>query len=240
MNPLRPWAVVPVKPFEHAKQRLASFLSAPERAALARAMFTDVLDALAASPWLAGILVVTKDSIASAQASRAGATVLPDSDGGLSAALERAARYLNANGVHDMLIVPADVPLITPADIETIVCAHRRGPSVTLVAASDDGGTNTLVCSPPTVIPLSFGTDSFRRHRQAAWSAGVEPKVLTLPRIGLDIDRPADLCALLAQPGLTFTHACLHAFGVPERLPQWAERPPTADIADSLTTLPRG
>ncbi|MNT18973.1 2-phospho-L-lactate guanylyltransferase [compost metagenome] len=111
---------------------------------------------------------------------------------------------------------------------------------MTLVAASDDGGTNTLVCSPPLVIPLAFGTDSFRRHRQAALRADIEPRVLTLPRIALDIDRPADLHAILAQPNRTRTQSCLHASGVAERLRQGMKHPSAANMADSLTTLPRG
>lgn len=233
------WAVVPVKCFHNAKQRLDPVLSASERSALARFMFADVLQALAASPCLAGILVVTDDPFAADLARRAGAKVLRDAGPGLVPALEHAARSLDGAGAQGMLVVPADVPWITPADIEIIALAHRHQPAVTLVAASDDGGTNALACSPPTVIRLSYGNDSFALHRQAALDAGLAPKVLNLPRFGRDIDRPADLLAFLARPSATQTHAWLLASGIARRLRKSQTLAPRTTPADALSLLPK-
>ena len=218
MTPEKLCAVVPVKSFTQAKQRLAPVLSPAERAGLARAMLTDVLCTLGKSPCLADILVVTGDRDAALLARGAGAAVLAADDTDLTAALELAAHYLTALACSGMLIVPADLPLITPADIELIVLGHRTSPAVTLVAASNDGGTNALACSPPQALALSFGVDSFRRHQQSARAVGLEPKVLTLPRFGRDIDRPDDLRAFLAQPSPTRSHAYLTASGIALRL----------------------
>lgn len=222
-NPL--WAVVPVKSMTQAKQRLGGVLAPHERPALARAMLEDVLAALTASAWLAGTLVVTNDATGIAIARGAGAHVLPDApDAGLVPALEHAARTLARRGCEGMLVVPADVPLITPQDIAHIAQRHRghaeAGPAVTLVYASHDGGTNALACSPPDALPLRYGPDSFRRHVEAARALGLTPDVLHMPRFGRDIDGPADLRALLAEPGAadTRTHAWLHASGVARRL----------------------
>ena len=213
------WAVVPVKLFADTKRRLMPLLAANERAGLARAMLDDVLSALVRVQSIAGILVITGDAEAAAMAQAAGATVVNDAENsGTSAAVSQAARHLSGTGRSGMLVVPADVPLISPEDIETIVAAHRTAPAVTLVPAGMDGGTNALACSPPAAIPFCFGDDSFHRHREAARAAGIEPQVLRIERIANDLDRPADLAAFLAQPSPTQTHSWLVKNRIAERL----------------------
>lgn len=213
------WAVVPVKLFARTKRRLMPLLARHERGALARVMLADVLYALAHTRSLAGIMVITGDAGAAAMAHAAGAFVLADAEhAGTMAAVEKAARHLAAAGKNGMLVIPADVPLITPADVEEIVAAHRAAPSMTLVPASIDGGTNALACSPPGAVPVCFGDDSFRRHRDAARACGIEPKILHLEHLGTDIDRPADLAAFLARPSPTQSYAYLTTNGIADRL----------------------
>lgn len=219
MNRPTLWAVVPVKSFACAKQRLLPLLDAHERAALARAMFEDVLQVLVLCPYLAGVLIVTNDAEAAAIAHNAGAGVLPDApDAGLVPAVRHAAHTLAGARRAGMLVIPADLPLIKSADIELIALGHRTAPAVTLVAASNDGGTNALACSPPDAMPICFGEDSFRQHHNIALTLGLAPKVLTLPRFGRDIDRPDDLFAFLEQPSATRTHAYLVDSGIARRL----------------------
>ena len=213
------WAVVPVKLFAHTKGRLLPLLSEHERGALARAMLGDVLAALMRAPALAGVVVVTGDSDAAGLAHAAGAFVLADNENaGITAAVEKSARHLAGEGRHGMLVIPADVPLITPADVEMIVRAHRAAPSITLVPASVDGGTNALACSPPGAMAFGFGGDSFRRHREAAWACGIEPQILALPRVGHDIDRPDDVATFLMRPSATRSYAYLTTLGIADKL----------------------
>lgn len=231
MNRATLWAVVPVKSFDCAKQRLTPLLDASERAGLARAMFEDVLDVLARHPALAGTLVVTNDAEAAALARAKGVGVLADKpDAGLVPAVRHAAHTLAAARCAGMLVVPADLPSIKAADIELIALGHRHSPAVTLVAAGNDGGTNALACSPPDAMPICYGEDSFRHHYNAATALGLAPRVLTLPRFELDIDRPDDLLAFMAQPPSTRTHAWLRASGIAGRL--HARRATVADATD--------
>jgi 2-phospho-L-lactate guanylyltransferase len=213
------WAVVPVKLFARTKRRLMPLLARHERGALARAMLADVLHALVHTHSLAGIMVITGDTDAAAMAHAAGAFVLADAEyAGTTAAVTKAARHLAAAGKNGMLVIPADVPLIAPADVEMIVVTHRAAPSVTLVPASVDGGTNALACSPPGAVPVCFGDDSFRRHRDAAQACGIEPQILQLEHLGVDIDRPADLAAFLSRPSPTQSYAYLTTNGIADRL----------------------
>lgn len=215
------WAVVPVKLFARAKRRLMPLLSRLEREALARAMLEDVLRALKQASSLAGVIVITGDQGAAAIARAAGALVMTDAENaGMTAAVASAARHLATLGREGMIVIPADVPLITREDIEAIISTHSAAPSVTLVPAGTDGGTNALACSPPEAIPIIFGEDSFRRHHEAAQELGIGPQVLRLERAAYDIDRPADLATFLQAPSPTRTYACLTSAGFPERLRQ--------------------
>src|SRR5688572_20620107 len=180
--PAAPWAVVPVKLLAQTKQRLRALLSAAEREAFVSAMLADVLGALTRSS-LAGVIVITADARAAAIARDAGVAVLPDRENtGIAAAANQAARALVASRRASMLVLPADIPLITPDDVARLIEAHRDAPAVTLVAARD-GGTNALACSPPDAVPFCFGDGSFRAHCDAARARGIEPRSVSLERV---------------------------------------------------------
>jgi 2-phospho-L-lactate guanylyltransferase len=211
--------VVPVKDLGGAKQRLASVLSRAERRDLYRAMLEDVLACLAAVEGLAGMALVTRDEEAATLARPFGARIIDEpANRGHSAAVTTAAKMLAAEGAAGLLQVPGDVPLATAAEIETVLAAHRSIPSVTLVPSHDERGSNCVVASPPDAIPFLFGDDSFGPHRSAARARGIEPAILRLAGLSLDIDTPDDLAALMARPGRCRAQAYLEENGIRERL----------------------
>jgi 2-phospho-L-lactate guanylyltransferase len=196
-------AVVPVKDASQAKQRLAGILSSTQRRDLALAMLEDVLTTLASVPELADILVVTADPAASTIAARHGARVSGDgARDGHTGAVAAAARQLAAAG-RAMLELPGDIPLVEARDIRRLLAVHDRAPAFTIVPARDDQGSNAVLCSPADAVPLRFGESSFLPHLAAAKACGIEPKVVRLPRIALDIDTPDDLALFLAAPAGT-------------------------------------
>ena len=214
------WAVVPVKTLGLAKQRLAGALAPGNRVGLARAMLTDVLDALSGASGLAGILVVTVDPEAQAIARRSGARISEaDACSGHTAAVAAAAARLEVEGAAAMLALPSDIPAATPREIEGLLPHDPAARGVTLVPSRDGEGTNAVVTSPPTSLCLAFGPGSFARHVTNARAAGVEPRILRPPGIGLDIDRPEDLVAFLAVARDTSTRRfCLaHLAGAAQR-----------------------
>jgi 2-phospho-L-lactate/phosphoenolpyruvate guanylyltransferase len=213
------WAVVPVKDFSSAKKRLAGILAARERRELFAAMLEDVLGALAASAGLAGILVVTRDPLAQDLAARYGARILEeDENRGHTAASTLGARVLAQDGAAGMMQVPADVPLLTPDDIAALLRAYGEAPAVTLSPSRDERGTNAVVCSPPDLLLLRFGEDSFRPHLERARSLGIEPAIVKRPGLALDIDTPEDLAAFMAIPSETRASAYLAGSDIAERL----------------------
>ena len=216
-------AVLPVKDFRQAKQRLAGFLSTVERRLLAEAMAEDVLETLSQVSELSEIIVVTRDERAFELAARHGARVLAEpSNDGQSAAVERAAAALGRAGVESLLQVPGDVPGASADEIAAVLAAHGRAsdgaPAVTLVPSYDRRGTNCVLCSPPDALPFAFGHDSFEPHCEAARAQGIAPRIIALPGLGLDIDTPDDLRAFMARPAAGRTLDYLRESGIAERL----------------------
>jgi len=195
--------LVPVKNVSNAKQRLAALLDQPTRTALAQAMLLDVLDAIYAWPNRPAVALVTSDDFAAGCARKFGFETIPDhANRSETDAIEMASRVCVERGAHSTLVVPADIPLLQPAELEQILQAAPSAGSV-LVPSADSRGTNAAWRSPATLFPLRFGNDSFKPHLAAARAMRKPCVVLSLPGIGLDIDNPADLRQLAAMPGET-------------------------------------
>ena len=218
------WAVVPVKDLHTAKQRLADVLGGGERHQLFRAMLEDVLSVLADCHRLAGVALVTGDGEARMLAARYGARVIEETQNcGHTAASSFGARTLAAEGAAGMLQVPGDVPLISVADIDAVLDAHGTAPAVTLAPSRDELGSNAVACSPPDVLPLRFGDDSYFPHRRRAQSLGIEPAIVHRPGLALDVDTPDDLSAFLATPSDTRAFQYLAGSGIADRLAEAAD-----------------
>ena len=198
------WAIVPCKRIEAAKRRLGSILSGEERRLLVRAMLRDVLGTLAEAPSVDGVMVVTRDVKVQAVAERAGAYVLGErGEPGQSEAVVQAVHVLEAEGVRSVVVVPSDVPLMTVDDLQAIAARQTGAPAVTIVPSLDERGTNALACSPSRLLQPQFGDDSLERHLRAARARGIEPALLRLPGLALDIDHADDLRDFLARPSAT-------------------------------------
>jgi 2-phospho-L-lactate guanylyltransferase len=204
------WAVLPVKELAGAKTRLAALLPAELRQALMLAMLEDVLATLTMARGLAGVAVVTVDSAARRLALEFGARVIEiGARDGHTGAVAAATRLLAAEGVPGILTLPGDIPLVTPDEIRRLLEAHGPQPAFTIAPSRDERGSNAILCSPPDAVPLRFGEDSFFPHLAAAEACGINPTVLRLPGIALDIDTPEDLAAFARLPSPTRARAVL-------------------------------
>jgi len=208
---------VPVKDLVNAKQRLVSVLSPAERRGLARAMLEDVLDAAAVA--LPGaVLVVTTDPEVRAIASARGVECLAESaNRGHTAAVAFAQREAVSRGTARFLTLPGDVPCVTAQEIVTLRDALDETPGVIFVPSRSGLGTNAALLAPPDAIPLTFGEPSFENHLRTARAAGLTPRVLDLPGIGLDVDAPDDLPVLLERGPATRSARLLRGFAAGTR-----------------------
>jgi 2-phospho-L-lactate/phosphoenolpyruvate guanylyltransferase len=194
---MRTIAILPVKSFNAAKQRLAGMLGAGSRQALAQAMFSDVLTTLRHVPGLDAVAVVTSDRVAESAALGERVQVLRDTEqAGQSAATLIGIRYAQAAGYERVLLVPGDTPLVEPQDVGRLLGVET---AVAIVPDRHGTGTNALLISPPDAIAPSFGPGSFERHVVAARAAAVGYSIERVPGLMFDVDTPDDLADLSTE-----------------------------------------
>ena len=210
-------AAVPVKDLVNAKQRLVPALDATQRAALATAMLEDVLAALVHAR-LDRVWVVTHDAAVVRLAGACGVEVLGEgANRGHTAAVAHAQAEAVRRDARVFVTIPGDVPCVTGDEIRQLAAAAELGRPV--FAPSRSGlGTNGVALAPADAMPLRFGEPSFDNHLAAARARGLEPRVLALPGLGLDVDAPDDLAALLAASRGTASVRLVSAWDVARRM----------------------
>jgi 2-phospho-L-lactate guanylyltransferase len=210
-------AAVPVKDLVNAKQRLVPVLDPPARAALARAMLADVLRALDGAG-LDRVWVVTREPEVAAIARALGAEPLAETENrGHTAAVATAQAEAARIGADAFLTIPGDVPCVTREEIRALVDTTPAPPGVVFVPSRSGLGTNGALLAPPATLRLRFGEPSFDNHLAAARALGLEPRVVALPGLGLDVDDADDLAALLAAGDHTESAALVRGWRVVER-----------------------
>jgi 2-phospho-L-lactate guanylyltransferase len=188
------WAIVPVKPLRLGKSRLSSVLSDDERAILNRMFLEQTLDILRETPMVVQTLVVSRDPAALAIAREFGArTVLEDGTPNLNSALTRATMLARNYATRGVLVLPADLPLLTQSDLLAFFEHISKPPCMLITPDRHLDGTNALLMAPGGLVPYDFGPGSFARHCARAKSIKARLEIVRNEHIELDLDTPADL-----------------------------------------------
>lgn len=191
------WLLVPVKPFAESKSRLSPPLDSAARAALSRDLLHRVLLSAGDANLFAGVVVVSRDADVRACATAWGAQPLVEEVANLNAALEQARRAALAQGADAIMVLPADLPLVTGAALRTLAAALPAAPAM-VIAPSSTGGTNALLLHPADALPFAFGIESCARHCALADARGLTIIIQPAPELAFDVDLPADLQRLTA------------------------------------------
>ena len=185
------WALVAVKRRAECKGRLAGRLATETRLSLVRLMLEYVLAALRAARTIDRIAIVSpeRDTVPPE------IPVLEDSGRGLNSALDAARQMLVDQGASELVVLPADLPMITAADIDALVESGRRSG---FALATDVAGTSTnaLYLAAPAAFRFRFGPDSRRRHVKEAMRLGLKPDLVRAPGLEFDLDVVKDLVRL--------------------------------------------
>lgn len=188
------WAIVPVKPLRIGKSRLSGVLSEEERADLNRRLLIHTLDTLTAISEIEQVLVISRDQAALSVAREHGArTVQEKGSPELNVALARATVVVKNYKTRGVMVLPADLPLLTSQDIQVILERAIDPPVVVVAPDRHRQGTNALLICPVGLIDYKFGPNSFQLHCERAIQAGARLEVVDLPSLALDMDLPEDL-----------------------------------------------
>jgi len=184
--------VVPVKPAGEAKSRLATVLSPAARAELARELYDHTLTTIERWGKADWRLVVSRDARVLASAGTRGWVAVTEETADLNGALTQAGTQAMYLGADSLLILPADLPLLAPEDLDALVALATNNAGMVIAPCRRGTGTNALLLRPPDVIPLTFGPESFVAHRRLATQRGVTICVCRSPALALDLDTPED------------------------------------------------
>lgn len=189
-------AIVPVKQFEHAKTRLANYLTRLQRNELAIAMLHDTLRVLSATRAIKSVYVVTCDPLAEEIAKTYGAKIVYDRfEAGTNTAMVQgleAARSQNCAAV----MLPTDLPCLTPMNVRGVVNSLAKADCA--IAPSNDGGTALLALRHVDSINTAFGPNSYELHLNAARKAKLSVIPIAIKHASHDLDTIDDLMQLKA------------------------------------------
>src|SRR4030095_72192 len=190
--------LIPVKDPTHAKTRLAGLLSEDERRRLAWSMFEDVSRAVVNARKPERVVIVTSFGPAVEHARKLGWGIpFEKTQASASASIDWASRVLSDQGCESVMRLPADLPLVTPEDIDALLSVEFGSPGALLVPSRDGTGTNAIIRTPRDLFPSRFGPNSLALHKQEAAQVGVACLIIENDRIALDIDEPDDVEVLL-------------------------------------------
>jgi 2-phospho-L-lactate guanylyltransferase len=188
------WAIIPVKPLRRGKTRLAGVLSEDEREILNLSLIGHTLQVLKQVKGIEQILVVSSDTAVLALAREQGArTVHEDGHPGLNMALHRATMVAQMYAAQGVLILPSDLPLLTPEDVQELIRQAEDPPVVVIAPDRRKQGTNALLIKPTGLISYEFGDNSFSKHCRQADRFRLNLKIVSTDTLGLDLDFPEDL-----------------------------------------------
>lgn len=220
------WAIIPVKPLRYGKSRLAHILTPDQRADLTTQMLHHMLQALEDVSEVYRTLVISRDPSALKLARQYGAYTYGEGDKqNLNLALTRAAHIAAARDASGVLVLPADLPLVTPEDIRMMLAGitpnlqvpragtgnhnghlgYHISRNVAICPDKNEDGTNALYVSPPVGFEFSYGDRSFERHLREAERLGIPARIVHAPGLKFDLDTEEDLHTYQALgEGLSF------------------------------------
>lgn len=196
-NTERVCVILPIKPFDDAKERLATGLDPAARRTIAEAMVRDVFAALAQAREVDAVVVVSAEPRIAEIAGEVATAVIADERTGHSDAARAGVAWAIEHDCDKVVMLPGDCPLLDPQELDDLIVRTREDRVEFVVIPDRMGtGTNGLVIKPPDAVSPSFGPDSRQRHIALGLAAGRRTAEHEVPSLALDLDTAEDLLEL--------------------------------------------
>jgi len=212
------FVIIPVKRLDNAKSRLSSLLTDDERKQFCLKMLEDVLGTVKSTKRAHETVVVSKDPLVSEITKIFDVAYLKERKRGLNKTVSEAVNWCVKREATSVLVLPADVPLVVPTDLNRIFTLGEEA-SMVISTSRNGKGTNALLLTPPNVSPTFYGPRSFQRHIKEASKLKISFRRYRSPRIALDIDTVEDLTYFVSLKAKeTSAYKVLEKIGVVNRL----------------------
>jgi len=187
------YVLIPCKPLDCGKSRLAGALDPGGRRWLCEHMLRQTLGVAAAAFGAERVRVVSADAQVRRVAASYEVASIDDRAHDLNGALDEARCELLRDVVPlvRLMILPIDLPYIEPAILHRVAAEDA---AVVIVPDRKFDGTNLLRIDAryAASIPFAYGPRSFQRHFDAARTLGVTPAIIVDQRLAFDLDAPDD------------------------------------------------
>lgn len=212
------FVVIPVKKLLKSKSRLSSILSLEERVKLTLNMLQDVLEAIKSCSKVEETIVLGSDEEVEKVSKAFKARFMKDLEDELNKSINTATEICMEEGAKALLIIAADLPMLTAMDVDAILSKEADGPQVAIAPSRDGKGTNALLRTPPNIIPTRYGPNSFLKHLTEARLKNIPVETYRSIGVGLDVDSWEDVAELMRLKGETRTYSYLRKIEVLRKL----------------------
>ena len=210
--------IIPVKRLDNAKSRLAPLLTNSERKQFCLKMLEDILKAVKSTKSINQTVVVSNDPEVFNVTKNFDATYLKEKKSGLNEAVSEAIGWCVGREATSVLVLPADIPLVAPADLNRMLALKEKA-SMVISPSRSGKGTNALLLTPPNASPTFYGPRSFQRHLEEASKRKVSFRRFRSQRIALDVDTVEDLTDFISTNAKeTSAYKLLYKIGIPNSL----------------------
>ena len=186
------FTIIPVKNLDEAKSRLSTVLPSYKRRELCIIMLEDILNVVKSVKNISQTVVIGSDLEVFNTAKRFNNEFIMESRIGLNQAVSQAIDWCYKKDATSVLILPIDIPLVTAIDLDEMLSLKDKS-SIVISPSKSGDGTNALLLTPPNIIPIFYGPQSFQKHLHEAFKNGISCKCYKSDRIALDIDTIEDL-----------------------------------------------
>ncbi len=194
------YTIIPLKILVNSKKRLEAFLNPSERRELVLALLKDVLRAATGSQSTDKVLLVTPDSLIIETTQKWGYPklefLLEPEERGINQAVQFALEWCLSKSVSSILIIPADIPLITSKLVDKFLNLGMTQYPLIISPSIRKDGTNAFYQRPPNLIKVWYGPDSFQKNLKSISEQDIPYKIFEDPSFALDIDLKEDLRTL--------------------------------------------
>lgn len=212
------FVIIPVKRLDNAKSRLSPLLTDGERKQFCLNMLEDVLRTVKSTKRVNQTVVVSNDPEVFHVAKNFEAAYLRERKTGLNEAISEAIGWCIERSAASVLVLPADIPLVTPTDLNRML-ALREKASMVISPSRSGKGTNALLLTPPNACPTFYGPCSFQRHLEEASRRRTSFRMFRSQRLALDVDTVEDLTDFISTNAEeTSAYKLLDKIGIPSKL----------------------
>ena len=190
--------VIPIKSFSESKSRLE--LKPSDVKYLCEIMLKEILQVVSETKSIDDIILVSKDEYAFGIGKKFNCVeIFDEKESGVNNAVTLANEFLMENDYACSIILPQDIPLILPEDLDNLVRFFQKTKYAIIVPSRHFDGTNALVRTPVPNLKTRYDEGSYKFQFEPFKSSKIKYSLALIYRIMIDIDNIVDVNYLIKQ-----------------------------------------